>query len=191
MLVLARPSYVISVKDSTINSATCHSGRMGLPKCTLNGLPEDGVICNACRKDVTRAVKDSTFVSRWCKYKAMCSIPGCLQCVYGSLHKPVHNLDTTMAALKLKAEVTPTLVPLPLCKLHYHKIYKQLEPVQRHCATCGTSLRHSNPKPKLCPQPLIIERHLYQHTDFEGTLTKMDKECYSCYSLIFFKSTKV
>jgi hypothetical protein len=33
-------------------------------------------------------------------------------------------------------------VPTPLCKHHYHEVYKLLQPQQRKSVTCDTSLRH-------------------------------------------------
>jgi len=49
------------------------------------------------------------------------------------------ELNIALQQLRLKI-----LTPTPLCTHHYHN---KIELTQRHCATCGTTLRrHSNPK---------------------------------------------
>ncbi len=70
------------------------------------------------------------------------------------------------------AQTIPS-VPTPLCKHHYHIVYNLLQPTQTHCITCGVSLKWSTPK--YCTQPEVIEKHLNEHTGFEGSIGAHDR----------------
>ena len=82
--------------------------------------------------------------------------------------------------LSLDLTASSITVPVPLCKSHYHMIYKVLNPIQRHCITCNVSLRHKLAT-KLCPQPSTIEKHLREKMGFDGKIGVTDLVCYSCY----------
>ena len=69
--------------------------------------------------------------------------------------------------------------PTPLCKHHYQVLYNKIHPMQTHCITCGSSLRHT--KSKTCNQPNVIELYLKEKAGFEGTIKEGDKVCYVCY----------
>ena len=146
-------------------------------------VPKGGLICQPCRKDITKVISDSAFMPRWLKLhdcKKKSSVQGCKSDVFTSLRQgSCEQITKAFTLLGLKTS-TPTIsVPLPLCKQHYHAVYKTLKPVQIHCVTCGTSIRHSNTK--LCPQPAIIELYLKENTGFEGSICETDKVCYACY----------
>ena len=141
-------------------------------------VPEDGVICQTCRRDVTRVLTDPSHTPRWLLTTSQtCCIDECKQVVFSSLQG---QTESVLRGLGLKSKVSPIPIPTPLCKHHYHMVYNKLYPVQRHCVTCGTALRRDS-NPKLCPQPNLIQQHLFQHTNFEGTIKQQDKVCYTCY----------
>ena len=106
-------------------------------------VPKGGLICQPCRKDITKVISDSAFMPRWLKLhdcKKKCSVQGCKSDVFTSLRQgSCEQITKAFTLLGLKTS-TPTIsVPLPLCKQHYHAVYKTLKPVQIHCVTCGTS----------------------------------------------------
>ena len=143
-------------------------------------VPKGGLICQPCRKD---KYSDSAFMPILLKLydcNKKCSVQGCKSDLFTSLRQgSCEQITKAFTLLGLKTS-TPTIpVPLPLCKQHYHAVYKTLKPVQIHCVTCGTSIRHSNTK--LCPQPAIIELYLKKNTGFEGSICETDKVCYACY----------
>ena len=113
-------------------------------------IPDDGVICQTCRRDVTRVLADPSHTPRWLltTSQTTCCIDGCKQVVFSSLQG---QTESVLRGLGLKSKVSPIPIPTPLCKHHYNMVYNKLHPVQRHCVTCGTALcRNSNPK--LCPK---------------------------------------
>ncbi len=143
-------------------------------------IPQEGVVCQACRKDITRVLVDSNHVPRWSKtcHKRECCIKECKNIVFVSLHKTTtEDLDKVLQALALESSIST--LPMPLCKQHYHTVYNQLHPTQTHCSTCKVSLRHSSPKP--CPQPSTIENYLKTNTGFQGCIAENDMVCYTCY----------
>ena len=131
-------------------------------------MPKEGVVCQACRKDVTRALSDSSFVPRWTKtcIERECSIKGCNNIVFASLHKiSTEQVHEVLCSLNLETSLSAT--PVLLCKHHYHRVYNTLNPTQTHCVACGVSLRHCSPKQ--CPQPSVIEDYLKNNTGFQGS----------------------
>ncbi len=52
-------------------------------------ITEEGVVCQACRKDITRVLVNSNHVPRWSKTsnKRECYIKECKNIVLASLHK--------------------------------------------------------------------------------------------------------
>ena len=84
-----------------------------------------------------------------------------------------------LVELGVQISTSPIPAPLPLCKGHYHQLYKTIWPEQRQCITCGASLRRSNPK--LCPKPSEIQKHLHEHSGYNGEIKEGDKVCYTCY----------
>ena len=123
---------------------------------------------------------DSTLVPRWRKStdKRECCIHQCSNEVFASLNKTSEQVQDAAESSGLKCPPTVP-IPAPMCKHHYHLVYKFLKPTQTHCITCGISLKHSNPKP--CPQPELVENHLKENMGFEGTIGCNDKVCNVCY----------
>ena len=65
-------------------------------------MPKEGVVCQACRKDVTRVLSDSSFVPRWSKtcIKRECCIKECKNIVFASLHKTkIDHINEVLHAL--------------------------------------------------------------------------------------------
>ena len=81
------------------------------------------------------------------------------------------------AVLQAKSENIPT--PAPLCTKHYNTVYDTLHPRPKYCATCGTTLKYT--QHRKCPDPDAIQRHLREHTNFEGKIEESDKVCLTCY----------
>ena len=144
-------------------------------------VPADGLICQTCRKDITKVLSDSMFVPRWKKSndKRECCIQQCSNTVFASLHKTSEQVQSAIQSGGLKCSLSTVPTPAPLCKHHYHLVYNLLQPTQIHCITCGMSLKHSNTR--LCPQPKFIENHLKENMGFVGTNGGNDKVCYICY----------
>ena len=114
----------------------------------------------------------------------MCIVSGCSYLSFTLLQKATtEQLQHALTKLGLALERGCTL-PAPLCKGHYHAVYNVIYPTQSHCATCGVSLSHTNPK--LCPDPTTIQQHLAEKDGFQGTLTATSKVCYSCYRAHLF-----
>ena len=151
------------------------------------GVPTDGAVCQACRRDVTKAVSDSNFLPRWTKSTNQkgCCIAGCSQVVYASLHKEIHNI---LDGLHLKSSVH--VGPSPMCKHHYHMVYNSIHPTQYKCVTCDQPLQFSTSK--FCPNPVKITEHLRDNAGFQGSIRANDKVCYHCYKshLYILKSRK-
>ena len=132
-------------------------------------LSSDDLVCSACRKDITRVLADNAYTPRWEKAKERskcntCCITQCSQNVFASFSKA--RSDKLRCAFKtagLKCTTLEIPTPTPLCKHHYHVVYNLVQPTQMHCVTCGTSLKHSNPK--LCPNPEVIKKYLQENTD--------------------------
>ncbi len=147
-------------------------------------LSSTDLVCYACRKDITRVINDSSYLPRWVKPKhhskvSTCCIDECSQDVFTSFHKAsLQQLQSALQTLELTCNTTEIL-PAPLCKHHYHLVYNLLQPTQTHCITCGTSLKHSNPK--VCPKPTAIQHYLAENTHYDGCIMENDKVCYVCY----------
>ena len=62
--------------------------------------------------------------------------------------------------------VFPT--PAPLCKVHYHIVYNELQPTQTYCVTCGSDLRKSTVR--VCPDPERIQKYLADKTGYDGEI---------------------
>ena len=145
-------------------------------------VPRGGVVCITCRRDISRVLSDPNHTPRWIQpsRKTACCVDGCREVVFSSLLRSSIHINATFNDLGFKSTVSPIPNPIPLCKHHYHKVYRSLEPIQRQCITCSRNLRVES-NSKLCPQPKIIQKHLEQHAGFEGTITNNDKVCYKCY----------
>ena len=132
-------------------------------------------ICQACRGNIRRLTKDPDHVPRWTKPKEIhCCIPGCNEMSFTQ----TQMISGDDIALALGIAVTHP-IPTPLCKSHYHTIYKTLQPTQSHCPTCGSTLKGSSPR--TCPNPGIIQEYLSKNTGFEGVISSECKVCFACY----------
>ena len=146
---------------------------LSLHPCVLN-------VCHACRQDITKVLVNDTFVPQWQKLSGrenkVCSVKACDSKVFASLH----NADIIGVFNQCDLEPNATVTtPTPLCKHHYQVLYNKIHPMQTHCITCGSSLRHT--KSKTCNQPNVIELYLKEKAGFEGTIKEGDKVCYVCY----------
>ena len=82
-----------------------------------------------------------------------------------------------------------------LCDKHYRSLQKKLNPenYQWKCVVCSTGIRGSNYSNfRACSEPELFQKHLVDHTDFQGTITVSDKLCAACYrhSLTISKITR-
>ena len=143
---------------------------------------KEGVIYQACRKDVTRALSDSSFVPRWSKTctNRECCIK-CKNIVFASLHKTkIDHINEVLHALNLESSLYHTYATMQAalpCSIQQKKL-------QTHCITCHVSLQHSHPKPY--PQTSAIEDYLRNNTGFQGSIGENDMVCYSCYQSHLF-----
>jgi len=140
----------------------------------------DALMCKPCKDDVTRILGNSSLIPRWRKGsitdKNKCCILLCGQSVF--VHGRLATNEQMQAALKLagqKCTSDTVPVPVPLCKHHCHLVYNMLQPTRTNCITCGISLRHATPGPRLCLKP---EKYLKDKTGFEGHIGEQDKVCY-------------
>ena len=132
-------------------------------------------ICQACRGDIRRLTQDPDHVPRWMKPKEiLCCIPGCHELSFTQ----TKSVSGDHIALAMGIAVIPP-IPTPLCKSHYHTIYKTLQPTQSHCPTCGSSLKGSSTR--TCPNPEKIQEYLSKNTGFEGVISNECKVCFACY----------
>ncbi len=142
-------------------------------------------VCYTCRKDLTRVLFDGTYVPRWEKAHnksdtSQCCVVQCSHKVFASLHKATSDqLRSTFHTAGLECTTPVIPIPCPLCKHHYHLVYILVQPTQTHCATCGVSLKHSNPKS--CPNLELIEKYLHENADYDGHINNDDNVCYTCY----------
>ena len=133
-------------------------------------------VCSACRRDVTRVIDDSSYKPRWEKPvgESHCFVDLCTDSVFASLHKvsSAHLCDSFKTA-GLKCSSHNFLTPLPLCKHHYHTVYKIAKPTIANCSLCGLSLKHT--AAKYCPNPKAVEHHLRENSGFDGHISETDK----------------
>ena len=120
-------------------------------------IPQDGVVCQPCRKDITRVLSDGSYTARWLKpqyskTEKICCINQCQNAVFACLQKStLECLNEIFQSLGLEISLSTVPLPVPLCTHHYHMVYNTISPTQTNCATCKMSLRHY--VAKLCPQP--------------------------------------
>ena len=117
-------------------------------------------VCQPCRSDITRLVKNPSYKPRWEKPKKVrCCVHECTEdAIASSRMATTDNLVVLFANVKLQCSSDTTPVQTPLCNHHYHLLYNQLHPTQTNCSTCGSSLKHTNPRP--CPNPSVIQSYL-------------------------------
>ena len=85
-------------------------------------VPKGGLVCPACRKDITRVLANSSHVPRWTKLHPgrECCVQECSKNVFASLHKITSDEVRQIfdsGGLKFNSSTIP--VPVPLCKHHY------------------------------------------------------------------------
>ena len=143
-------------------------------------VPKDGVVCQTCRRDISRVLLDPQHTPRWAESRVTeyCVVVGCTEAAFSALQRS--GISDSFTALGLESTVAPIPTPTPLCQHHYHKVYQYIQPIQRHCITCGSALRRDS-NPKLCPNPEKIQKHLEEHAGFEGKIGSEDKVCHTCY----------
>lgn len=144
------------------------------------GIKEDGLVCLPCRADIRRVLRDPSHKPRWEKKVTTqgCCIQNCNEEVFVSSHMAdSESMQSVLSECGFDGNSVP--IPTPLCKHHYHEIYKLLQPQQRNCPTCEMSLKHVNCRS--CPNPEIIQAHLRSTAGFEGSISAGDKVCFTCY----------
>ena len=140
----------------------------------------DKRVCRPCKDDITRLVKNPSHTPRWGKKSGVkcrmpeCDVPSFTQSKIAS-QEQLNVISHTIGCSVPSNIPTPT----PLCKHHDYLIYKTLQPMQRHCPTCGSSLKTTPARP--CPDVPRILKYLKEKTGFEGELTENTKVCYTCY----------
>ena len=104
-------------------------------------------VCRPCRHDVTRALANPCFIPRWRKDTSKvssnssdCCVVDCSNIVFAlsavaTSDEVQHAFDNI--GLKCGSKAIPT--PTPLCKYHYHLVYRELQSRQTRCITCGSS----------------------------------------------------
>ena len=104
---------------------------------TMN-IPQDAVICKACRQDIPRILADSSNTPRRLKSPIsksdkMCAINKCPNVGFTTLQKTTfEKLSEVLQSLSLDLTASSITLPVSLCKSHYHMIYKVVNPIQRH-----------------------------------------------------------
>lgn len=164
------------------NVAMVHSWKSvdALAFVAQKGIEKDGIICLPCRADIRRVLRDPSHKPRWEKKEMtiQCCIENCMNDVFANSHMAdPESIKTIINECGLNCASVP--VPTPLCQQHYHEVYKLLQPQQRNCPTCETSLKHVHSRP--CPNPEVIQKHLRNTAGFEGSIAAGDKVCFSCY----------
>ncbi len=139
------------------------------------GVDAESPICCPCRDDISRLVKDPSYVPRWGKKvnKENCFVANCDGESF-SRSTTIGIDDLTKLGLCTPDAVLP--VPLPLCKHHYFLAKNKQINVQTHCPMCNMSIRLRS-----CPESDSINRYLLEQTGFEGHVSKDTKVCFSCY----------
>ena len=141
-------------------------------------LSSDQTVCQACRGDIRRLIQNPDHVPRWTRQKThtQCCVPGCKE----TLFTQTQIVSEEQISLALGISITPPIpIPTPLCKGHYHTIYKSLQPTQSHCPTCGSSLKGTSVR--TCPDPGRVQEYLSKNTGYEGVIGKECKVCFACY----------
>ena len=144
----------------------------------------DSPVCH-----VTRVLADAAYVPRWRKGSGESSNSYCCvrYCDQLSFAQASMFSSDELKDIHVQFKSEPVLI---LCKRHYHVVYDALQTWHKHCRTCGRRLRQGNDRP--CPQPLIIQAYLSEHTDFTGDIVSSDRVCFSCYKshLVLLKENK-
>ena len=144
------------------------------------GIHPTSPICSACRKDVTRCVRDDNFKPRWEKVlNNTCCVLDCTDVTFASLNKSKELVQSAFDQGELHTCSDETPIPTPLCKHHYHLVYKLIQPSKLNCTTCNTPLKYTSHR--MCPNPTMVEEYLRQHTGYEGHIEESDRVCYICY----------
>lgn len=139
----------------------------------------DGIVCRACRDDISRVVKDPGHTPRWEEKEQMnCSMPGCGEVVFAKSNIITEEQLNSMAT-RLGLCCGKFHLPAPLCKTHYNLAYREMQPVQTTCVTCGVYIGKTSPR--VCPNPRYVQWHLADLTGFEGDIKEGDRVCHQCY----------
>ena len=152
-------------------------------------IPADACICRNCRDSLSNGRKHpDNYRPRWLKVSTgimkKCDVPGCIE----------HALRCTKLAtreeirqhLQCPPLTSPDKMETDLCNKHYRILHKQVNPssYQWKCAVCSVAIRGSNYHNfRACSEPELFQKHLQEHTTFEGNITACDKVCMDCYRL--------
>ena len=126
-------------------------------------VPFDALVCKACRSDITRVLKDDSYIPRWQKFADQTVSGKCcvVQCHENAIYSNIGmhcDLPTFFSEASLLCKFNSIPTPTPLCRHHYNIVYKVYQPIQRNCSTCNMSLKHTQSRP--CPEPDVITRLL-------------------------------
>lgn len=142
----------------------------------------DSCICKNCRDSISSAQKGpEDYIPRWrrlsgktgkCEVMA-CNEPACR-------NTRITTRVEIMAHLECTLPVTANTHTL-LCDAHYRALHRQVKPEYylRKCAVCSRSLTTSNSR--AVSDPAAFQKHLAEHTSFEGSFTAIDRLCMACY----------
>ena len=137
-------------------------------------LTHQSPVCRLC-DDIGRTIRNPQIRPRWKraeKVEKKCCIPTCTDICYSMLRVGTEE----QVAKILECESLPH--PTPLCQHHYHFVYDMLQPNYTHCCTCNSTLR--NVRKRVCPNPEIIQQHLFTTTGFEGSIPQDGRVCPAC-----------
>lgn len=119
----------------------------------LNVMPNE-VVCRACRDDISRVVKDPEHTPRWKKREEEnCSMSGCREMVFTKTNVATEEQLNSIAN-RLGYSTGKFHLPTPLCKMHYHLIYREVQPSQTTCVTCGVYIGKASAR--VCPNPHYV-----------------------------------
>ena len=152
-------------------------------------IPPDACICRNCRDSLSteRKTPDS-YKPRWARVAAStsttqcCEVPGCAEA--SCRRTTLANREEISHHLKCSPLSNSGSPETSLCDGHYRTLDKLVNPAnyQWKCAVCSTAIRGSNYHNfRTCTDPDLFQRHLKEHTDYEGTITASDKVCMECY----------
>ena len=96
-------------------------------------IPDNKLVCSACRKDITRVISNSSFVPRWSKAQPQvhrgCSVKECKNDLFSSFGRAKsEQIETIFSSLGLECSYAHIPEPLPLCQQHYHSFYRVTGP---------------------------------------------------------------
>lgn len=149
----------------------------------------DSCICRNCSDSLQKVQKDpQNFCPRWRKERSIhtkCEVASCSEPVSKSTQLASREEVSRYLECSLNERSSDSNSMIThLCDKHYRSLQKKLNPenYQWKCVVCSTGIRGSNYSNfRACSEPELFQKHLVDHTDFQGTITVSDKLCAACY----------